>query len=52
MTIEMRIYQDEAYAKVFALIEKEIMKSKDRGDTHAVSVLEVLLAKARALEKT
>ncbi len=40
-----------AYAKVYALLEHELTKFKDRGDLHAAEVTEVLLAKIRALEK-
>ncbi len=41
----------KAYARVYELLEHEMGKFKDRGDTHAVEVTEVLLAKIRALEK-
>ncbi len=51
MTVELRIYEGEVFAKVYALMEREIEKQKERGDEHGVAVTEILLAKIRALER-
>ena len=51
MTIELRIYENEVYARIYKLMESEMEKARDRSDEHALAVIDVLLAKIRALEK-
>lgn len=40
--------RDLAFGEVLALLEDELAKAKDRGDTHAAEVIEVLRAKVKA----
>lgn len=37
-----------AYDDVLQLLDEELAKAKDRGDTHAAEVIEVLRAKVKA----